>query len=869
MTTGVLRLLLPTLLFCASSLSYLLPAQSDAAQRTVTVDNNGVMRWASGEEVQGFGVNYTVPFAHAFRSAKKLGIDPLKAIDQDVYHFKRLGFDLYRCHVWDTEISDTLGNLLYNEHLHAFDYLLSKLAENDINYVLTPIAYWGGGWPEPDPKTPGFSHKYGKADCLTNPEAIKAQENYLTQFMNHINPYTGVAYKDDPHVVAVEISNEPHHGGEGEAVTQFVTRMVEAVRRSGYAGPVFYNISHSVHFINDYFAGGIDGGTFQWYPTGLTYQQELPMNALPNVDRYHIPFDDDIKRHGGAKLVYEFDAADINKTYPYVAMARSFRTAGIQIATHFSYDPTFLAYANTEYNTHYMNLAYTPGKALSLMIAGEVFRRVPMYADYGPYPDNTSFAGFSVSYPDDRAQLNVPDRFYYTNTTSDRAVAPEQLRHLAGVGTSPVVDYDGTGAYFLDYVAEGVWRLEVLPDALTVQNPFGRNALDKTVGIIDWNHRNMTVSLDDLGDQFTLTPLNAGNTYTTEATDGAFSVWPGTYILRSSPPSTQQIHTWQDANRHLRSFAGPAGTVDQDYVVHTPPEVVPAGQELVIEAQVASPFDSVHVQAVIAGWQGTVIDLEWVHGFTYRGVVPADQINPGALEYYLVIRHAGGARTFPSDAEGLPYEWDFHERQPYQVHVQGAGRPITLFSARQHGSTLVTSRWSRSQRIAPTAHPDERRFEVNLQGIFRILFTTGKETITRDYTVRHFTANTLQHLTRQIDQYDQLVVKASPKNNQAVPCQISLVTRQGAAYGYTLVLQPGKTLYRIPLRHLQPVPMVTLPRPYPTFLPYFFSESETRQNWSLADVEAVQWSLGPGISQEHIDESYGIEISYILLEQKQ
>ncbi|HEY5686743.1 MAG TPA: hypothetical protein VIS27_00380, partial [Yeosuana sp.] len=153
----------------------------------VIVDSNGIMRWEnSQEEVKGFGVNYTVPFAHAYRSSKRMGLDPKKAIDNDVYHFSRLGFDLYRIHVWDTEISDSLGNLLENEHLDAFDYLLWKLKKAKINYVITPIAFWGNGWPEPDTKSPGFSNKYGKEACLTNPDAIKAQQNYLEQFINHV-----------------------------------------------------------------------------------------------------------------------------------------------------------------------------------------------------------------------------------------------------------------------------------------------------------------------------------------------------------------------------------------------------------------------------------------------------------------------------------------------------------------------------------------------------------------------------------------------------------------------------------------------------------------------------------------------------------
>jgi hypothetical protein len=42
----------------------------------VYVDKKGVMRWKKNkEEVKGFGVNYTAPFAHGYRSAKRLNVD--------------------------------------------------------------------------------------------------------------------------------------------------------------------------------------------------------------------------------------------------------------------------------------------------------------------------------------------------------------------------------------------------------------------------------------------------------------------------------------------------------------------------------------------------------------------------------------------------------------------------------------------------------------------------------------------------------------------------------------------------------------------------------------------------------------------------
>ena len=45
------------------------------AQDQIIIDPNGVMRWRKdSSEVTGFGVNYTVPFAHAYRAGKKLNV---------------------------------------------------------------------------------------------------------------------------------------------------------------------------------------------------------------------------------------------------------------------------------------------------------------------------------------------------------------------------------------------------------------------------------------------------------------------------------------------------------------------------------------------------------------------------------------------------------------------------------------------------------------------------------------------------------------------------------------------------------------------------------------------------------------------------
>ena len=839
------------------------PLQAQAP--AVMVDDKGVMRnGASGEELHGFGVNYTVPFAHAYRSAKALGLDPLVQIDRDLHHLSRLGFDLFRVHVWDTEISDTLGNLLYNEHFHAFDYLLHQLASRGFHYVLTPIAFWGNGWPEPDQPTPGFSAKYGKDACLTHPAAIAAQENYLTQFLNHVNPYTGIAYKDDPNLLAVEISNEPHHREAPEQVTAFVQKMVAAVKRSGYTKPVFYNISHSVHLVDAYFEGGIDGGTFQWYPTGLGYQRELPGNILPALDNYDIPFNDRIRAHGGAKLVYEFDAADIGRAHVYPAMARSFREAGIQLATHFAYDPLFLAYANTEYNTHYMNLAYVPQKAIGLMIAGEVFRQWPMYQDAGTYPANNAFGPFFIDEQQDLALLNDGTRFFYSNTTNRAPANLPGLQQIAGVGSSPLVSYDGSGAYFLDKLEDGVWRLEVMPDALLLRNPYGQNSLNKTVARVQWNERTMRISLPDLGESFSVTGLNAGNRASISASNGQVLLSPGAYLITRKGQTTSFTAASVFRNMKLGDFVAPQDGIDQEYVQHQPVELVIGGRDLTVSVLAAAPGGVDRVRLMLTGGQVPMtVDLERRQGCEYQGTIPAGALAAGTMGYYLLVESGGQTRTFPAGQAGLPYDWDFHAREAYPLRVQAGKFPITLFDAQQHRDFLITTRWVRGQELLPVGG-SESAYSLTV----RELFQQDPENLNgpeiQDFTIKYPFGDRLDGVREGMAGKTTLVLRGGSSDDQSQRVQIALVGANGVAWGKVVTLKPGIHEIGIPVSSLQPVKTVILPRPYPTFLPYYY-EAEQPGSLDLSTIEAIQISLGPGSRGEIPADGYHLGLISITL----
>ncbi len=852
-------------IFNISSTLTLAQKNNNPEKKDVYVDQYGVMRWPDNQEVHGFGVNYTVPFAHAYRSAIKLGIDPKKAIDDDIYHFARLGFDAYRVHVWDTEISDTLGNLIENEHLELFDYMLDKMKQRGMKFILTPIAFWGNGWPDRDENTPGFSHKYGKDNCLTNEDAIKAQENYLFQFLNHVNQYTGIAYKNETAMIAFEISNEPHHREAPEKVTAYISRMVQSMRKTGCEKPIFYNISHSIHLAEAYFDAGIQGGTFQWYPTGLGFQKELKGNMLPNVDKYAIPFEDVIKRHQGAKMVYEFDAADIGRSYIYPAIARSFRTAGIQWATHFSYDPTYLAYANTEYNTHYMNLVYAPPKAISLKIAAEVFHQIPMGRNFGTFPGNATFDAFHVSYENDLAEMLTDEKFFYTNTTTTIPKDVNKLKEIAGFGNSTIIAYEGLGAYFLDQINKGEWRLEVLPDAIWIDNVFGRNSLGKTRVVINWREWPMAIHLPDLGENFTIKPLNSGNTKQSEVRGNQFSITPGTYLLTKSGIKSKKTGNEEWKNITLNEFVAPVTTIEQSELLHNPISEMEAGNDYKITATVVTRDvpKSVTVN-ILSGFRGKRYDMVKEAAYTYSVTVPKEEMNEGFLRYFIILNDGTGDYVFPGKHASQSERLDLSEAEPYEVKVLAKDQPIYLFDALTDYQYLNIP-WRRGFKLMPKAEPGKAAYQVNIEKLFTDDAENPDGEKIYDFSMRFYFNDKIKGRANSINRMKELVLSGNSLNDKSCPIQVGLISKTGDVYGAIVQLDPESSEYKILLSELKPVKLVTLPRPYPSFLPYYF-DGGSHTNFNIEDIEAIQISIGPGILTSQLKESHGAAIERVWLQ---
>ncbi|HMG17117.1 MAG TPA: hypothetical protein VK573_00225, partial [Gemmatimonadales bacterium] len=456
------------------TLGLLLVPVAHAQNRVVYLDTEGVVRWRdTREEVALFGANYVIG-ASDYRAGGYVRGDRKRMVDEDMAQFARMGWDGLRLTFWgDWEASDSAGNLLANEYLDLLDYLIARARERGIYMLFSPIQLYSSTWPDvtADTSPPGFGRRFGKGRMGTDSAALNAQVNYLRQILNHVNPYTRVALKDEPSIIFIELVNEPwHHPEDLPGSIHYINTLTDAVRSTGCQKLVFYNVSQDFRIADAIRRSKAQGITFGWYPTGLNSGHELQGNYLRGTDAFPDMLRPELARL--PRIVYEFDSPDLRNGTMYPAMARTFRTVGTQFAAMFAYDMLATSSRNLGWQTHYLNLVYTPRKAMSAIIAAEAMRRLPRLRAYGPYPQNTRFGDFHISHEGDLAELVARDAFLYTSSTTAKPADPSTLRRVAGVGSSSTVAYEGTGIYFLDKVRAGVWRLEVYPDAVPIRDPF-------------------------------------------------------------------------------------------------------------------------------------------------------------------------------------------------------------------------------------------------------------------------------------------------------------------------------------------------------------------------------------------------------------
>ena len=783
------------------------------------------------------GANYCLPSASDYRAAGAVHGDRKKMIDDDMTHFARMGWDALRLSFWgDWECSDRDGNLVQNDHLDLLDYLIFQAKRRDLHMLLSPIVTYSSTWPgADDPTAVGFSRYFKKEELGTNPKAIAAQVNYLKQILNHVNPYTGLALKEEPYICFVELINEPaQHPQDFEGSVSYINALNDAVRETGCQKITFFNFSQDFAMAQAIAASRVGGASFAWYPSGLVAGHQLRGNFLRTVEDFSPMLAPELA--GRPRVVYEYDMPDVISGYHYPAMVRTFRSVGAQSAAMFSYDMLATAPWNLGWQTHCLNMVYTPQKAASAIIASQVMRRIPRMQPVGPYPRNTRFGDFRVSYEENLSELVSSDLFYYSNNTGSRPPSPAELRRIVGFGSSPVVRYEGAGLYFLDRIEDGAWRLEVYPDSLQIDDPFAPTRTDRLVFQLISRSWPMSIDLSDLGGAYRVEPLNAGNSYSTTAAAGRVAIQPGVYLLtRASRPALTLPDRLPGVPYFLgmREFVCPeASRAPTCVVLHARSEYA-EGKPVSIAATVAAAAapDSVSLRFPDAGGAARSVAMHHVAGYDYAATLPAGFLPAGAFRFTVAVKAAGEVLDFPHDSPVASARAD-----SYGAAIVPADSPLVLFDPARDAPSLSVSRSGESRNRAPKA------VEGSQPGTQAYPLAYPSERMAEDFTASLFVGDRVSDGGTAVAAAKSIRVRLKAVNAPSV-IRLTLVQKDGSAWSGKVFASTEWRDAVVPVASLRPARSAMVPQAYPGTWSYWLSSPAGAVAIDLAQVERLQFSL--------------------------
>lgn len=174
----------------------------------ITVSKDGHLQ-ANGKRIRIFGTNLSAfPESH----------------EQAEFYAQVLanqGYNCIRFHHTDAEWTNCFFKYTYNENgiasaeinkkrLDDFDYFFNELKKrgiySNINLLTGRKFSSTDGLPKEVDNTKSFksNHLLG----FWNEKSLNLQKEYAFDLLSHVNPYTKIAYKDDPAVAIVEINNE-------------------------------------------------------------------------------------------------------------------------------------------------------------------------------------------------------------------------------------------------------------------------------------------------------------------------------------------------------------------------------------------------------------------------------------------------------------------------------------------------------------------------------------------------------------------------------------------------------------------------------------------------------------------------------------
>ena len=486
-----------------------------------------------------------------------LNADTLKkATDEALDEIQKMNCDLIRCHLTPTDFTDDQGNLVETIYLDLLDYMIAEAAKRGMySYItfLNPSMSYDIDVEDPKANVPSFVENSflkgtDRKQLITDQELKAKSKNFIQQLLNRENPYLGRSYKNSPSIAVWEIINEPLYYSYDEIkaseyfpayaewltengvtdkennykdysyalVLNYINEMYDAIRETGAVQPIVWNCNWNRMIINNeevfdaiaaskvevvsfcnYPGQGIPKKPYTKNPIDLSRYDfsSFLKDSYEQEDWYRWALRPDFMKK--AKVVYEFEIFYNQSGYLYPAQADFFRAMGVQMASMWHYSMS--RYAPYRNGSHHLSLTSTPKKAAAYAIAGEVFRSQPLYHEYNTESTTEKVSeNFMYSYEKNLSIFSSEQMYSYSGNVSpgDFPQPVKGVDHILGLGSSPVVSYDGTGIYSV-HISDNSISIELEPNTEQLKPLWGKDFLVSLVTKLDYSTaHNFTLNID-------------------------------------------------------------------------------------------------------------------------------------------------------------------------------------------------------------------------------------------------------------------------------------------------------------------------------------------------------------------------------------
>ncbi|MFV0327169.1 MAG: hypothetical protein ACK5LF_22815, partial [Bacteroides xylanisolvens] len=401
-------------------------------------------------------------------------------------------------------------------------------------------------------------------------------------------------------------------------------------------------------------------------------------------------------------------------------------------------------------------------------------------------------------------------------------------------------------------------RLEVMPDAVQIDDPFAKPSLKKEVVTIAWNPWNMKIDLPDLGNDFLLQAIDKDNAFKGQADKGQFVVTPGVYLLKKADVSP--VHSWQASskwnNMTLGEFVAPKAHAHTYSVVHTPQVSLEENKPLCIKARIVGPAlpDSVIIYSdKVSFWSDSnpSVKMKRTSGYNYEAEVPVSMISKGSFNYNIIVCAGNKNYTYPANVEGNPLDWDFTGSEYWRTQVVKVGQNIALLEVTDEFSNID------SYAIPETSYA-QRYYEADKSGGYTLNFKLMTNNTASRFFLRKYVKEELQPRMEYLDKAKYICLNLG-ETEGVKQLKVGFVTSDGYTYTQTVALEENKTVYKLLLNEMNQDYTALLPAPFPVFLERYF-KPEKEISFDVKKIEFLEVSTANTLTE---DASFGLKRIWI------